>query len=591
MRPLAERTASLLRPPSVKGRDWQRHAHLYLLRLTLALCAVLLPAFGVLYKAADPAAVDPLWVRFGIGAGSLGLFALTFAVAWLRRAAAGLLFLTACGLAAWFAGVAYANAFAADYAVGLFCTWTVTVMIVSLTSDGLRGLSGYILCSIPVAVGLVLLHPAPGVDAALYFAFMLTAAAVVYVAVSARVGVLEALREREGLLAEAQRTAGLGNWEVDDGGRVLWSDEMYRIVGLDPSAPPSFEAFAGRVHFDDRAALFGFFDALRAGRRPGDPTLRLLTDEGETRVIRLRGAAERTRGRPARLHGVAFDVTAEAERARALLDAKEHAEAAREEADRAREEAEQARRRAEELARLKGAFLENMSHEIRTPLSAVIGYAQVLSEEVDDRLRPLVCPIEESAQRLLATLNAVPDLARLRADDVPVDLRAVDVAEEVHDAADVFRPAAHEKGLALVVAGPVCGVVARTDRAALRRVLAHLLSNAVKFTDAGRVTLSIEAVGAQVHVRVRDTGRGMAPSFLASLFEEFRQESTGDARSHEGSGLGLALTKGLVDLMGGTVAVESTVGVGSAFTVTLPRAPEPAGEPAARAVPEYAVRA
>ncbi|HLT45982.1 MAG TPA: PAS domain-containing sensor histidine kinase [Rubricoccaceae bacterium] len=578
MRPLVEKTAAFFRPPSAKGRDWQAHAHLYLVRLTALLFAVLIPSFGVFYRAAHPGAVDPLAVRFGIAAGALGLFGLTYASAWVRRHAPAVLFLLACVLMAWFAAVAYLNAFSADYAVGFFCVWTAAAMIISLAFDRVDTLFGYIIFTLAVSIGLIVVHPAPGIDAVLYFSSMLTAAAAVYVAVSVRIEVQGALAEREHHLAEAQRTAGLGNWEVGADGRVYWSDEMYRIAGLTPDAAPSFDALAARVHFDDRAALFAFFDALRAGREPDDLTLRVTDDDGRIRTVRLRGAAERAGGRAPRLHGVALDVTAEAERARVLLEAKEQAEAAREEAERAREEAEHARRRAEELARVKGAFLENMSHELRTPLTAIIGFAQVLAEEVDDGLRDLVAPIEQSGKRLLGTLNAVLDLASLRGDGVAVDLRAVDVAEEAHEAAEAFRPLAQEKGLALTVAAPVCGVAARADRAALRRVLHNLLSNAVKFTDEGRVTLAVEPVGAHVRLRVRDTGRGMAPAFLPKLFEEFRQESTGTARSHEGSGLGLAITRGLVDLMGGSIAVESTPGEGSVFTVLLPRAEGPGAD-------------
>jgi signal transduction histidine kinase len=566
----------------VKGRAWKEHAHLYLLRLTALLYAVLVPAFGVFYRAADPEATDPLAVRFGIAAAILALYALTFASAWVRRYAAGLLFLVACGLAGWFAGVTYLNGFAADYAIGYFFVWTATAMIISLAFDGLRALTGYILFSFVATVGLILIHPAPGVDATIYFACMVASAAAVYVAVSTRFEMQEALAEREEHLAEAQRTAGLGNWEMDaGGGHVYWSDEMYRIAGLDPAASPPgppFAAFAARVHAEDRGALAAFFDALRAGRQPDDLTLRLADGGGRLRSIRLRGAAERGRGRAPRLHGIALDVTAEAERAEALLHAKEQAERAREEAERAQGEAERARKRAEELARLKSALLANMSHEIRTPLTAIIGFAEVLREEVDPGLLDLVVPIEQSGRRLFATLNDVLDLATLKADSVSLDLRAVDVAEEVHEAAEAMRPLAQAKGLALTVAAPVSGVAARADRAALRRVLAHLLANAIKFTDEGRVTLSVEPVGSRVRIRVRDTGRGMAPAFLPKLFEEFRQESTGATRSHEGAGLGLAITKGLVDLMGGAVAVESRVGEGSVFTVTLPR---PAAAPGA----------
>jgi signal transduction histidine kinase len=150
-------------------------------------------------------------------------------------------------------------------------------------------------------------------------------------------------------------------------------------------------------------------------------------------------------------------------------------------------------------------------------------------------------------------------------------MEAVDIAEEAHALGDLLRPLAHAQGLALVVSAPPNGLIALTDRSALQRVLTNLVSNAVKFTDAGRITLSAEADKDHVRLRVRDTGRGIGPAFLPKLFEEFRQESDGLTRSHEGSGLGLAITRHLVHLMDGDIAVESAVGHGTVFTVTLDR--------------------
>jgi signal transduction histidine kinase len=231
-----------------------------------------------------------------------------------------------------------------------------------------------------------------------------------------------------------------------------------------------------------------------------------------------------------------------------------------------------AKEQAEEMARLKSAFLANMSHEIRTPLTAIIGFAEVLSEEVEAEHRECTRLIEKGGKRLLDTLNSVLDLARIESGTIEVDVAPLDVAREVHELADGLRPLATRKGLSLVVHAPVSGVRALADRVALDRVLTNLVGNAIKFTDAGRVVLSVRVRGAYVCVRVADTGRGIGAAFLPKLFDAFHQESTGFARSHEGTGLGLTITKRLVELMGGTIAIESTQGVGSAFTVALPKA-------------------
>src|SRR5690606_6549766 len=159
------------------------------------------------------------------------------------------------------------------------------------------------------------------------------------------------------------------------------------------------------------------------------------------------------------------------------------------------------------------------------------------------------------------------DLARLESGTIDLDVAPLDVAQEVHALADSLRPLATQKGLGLVVHAPVSGVHAYADRVALDRVLTNLLRNAIKFTEEGRVVVSVRARGAEVWVRVSDTGRGIGEAFLPKLFDAFHQESTGVTRSHEGTGLGLTITKRLVELMGGTITLESTPGEGSVFSV------------------------
>ena len=239
----------------------------------------------------------------------------------------------------------------------------------------------------------------------------------------------------------------------------------------------------------------------------------------------------------------------------------------------------EAREAAEETARVKSAFLANMSHEIRTPLTAVIGFADLLLDEVDGDARGLVEAIEAGGRRLLSTLNSVLDLARLDARTEALRPVPLDVVRHVEEGAALLRPAAEERGLRLDVVAPDRPVPATLDAGALDRVVTNLVGNAVKFTEEGGVAVEVgvDPGDGAVVLRVVDTGIGIAEEFLPDLFTEFRQESEGDARSHEGTGLGLAITERLVGLMGGTISVESQWGAGTAFTVTLPRGAPPAG--------------
>jgi len=225
---------------------------------------------------------------------------------------------------------------------------------------------------------------------------------------------------------------------------------------------------------------------------------------------------------------------------------------------------------AEDMARLKSSFVANMSHEVRTPLTAIMGFATVLSEELEGEQRELAEIIKQSGERLLETLNSVLDLSRLESDALGIDPRALNLGDELLAAARLFGPMAEEKGLALELEVPDEAVRVRLDRALLHRVLSNLLSNAIKFTEQGEIRLVLGPLGNEVQIQVKDTGIGIAESFQPHLFEEFKQESTGLSRTHTGSGLGLAITRHLVERMHGRIEVHSTKGEGATFTVTFP---------------------
>ena len=227
-----------------------------------------------------------------------------------------------------------------------------------------------------------------------------------------------------------------------------------------------------------------------------------------------------------------------------------------------------AKERAEEANRLQAAFLANMSHEVRTPLTAIVGFAAVLAEEIPAEQHEFVELIRKSGDRLMATLNSVLDLAQLESCTLQLSPMVLDVAREVEETVRLFRKRAEDKGLQLTFEGGLDRPLhAFVDRAALDRILSNLLSNAIKFTPSGRVTVSVSRKSQQVVIRVEDTGAGIDEAFLPHLFEKFKQESNGHCRGYEGVGLGLTITKQVVELMGGEIAVESTKGLGTVFTV------------------------
>ena len=232
----------------------------------------------------------------------------------------------------------------------------------------------------------------------------------------------------------------------------------------------------------------------------------------------------------------------------------------------------------EDASRAKSAFLANMSHELRTPLNAVIGYSEMLTEEVRERglevLLPDLDKIHSSGKHLLRLINDILDLSKIEAGRMELFPEVFDVPSLVREVSGTIRPLAERRGNALELR---CGEDVRRIRADLtrvRQVLLNLLSNAAKFTENGRVALEVERVVKNgepwIHFHVRDTGIGLSPEQLGKLFKAFSQADASTTRRYGGTGLGLAISRQLCLMMGGEVTVESTPGEGSVFTMMLP---------------------
>ena len=237
-----------------------------------------------------------------------------------------------------------------------------------------------------------------------------------------------------------------------------------------------------------------------------------------------------------------------------------------------------AQSKAEEMTLLKSSFLTNMSHEIRTPLTGIIGFAAILEDEVVDEQKELVQLIEQSGQRLLQTLNAILDLSMLESGTMQLKSQKLDVVDEVLTKVHYLYPRAQEKELYLDIQPSASKIYANLDRDSLDRVLSNLISNAIKFTREGGVTVSVEHNRQDLILKVADTGIGISEPFMPHLFEAFRQESTGMTRTFEGTGLGLTITKRLISFLGGEIEVESKLGEGSTFIVTFPGVVVEAGD-------------
>ena len=229
-----------------------------------------------------------------------------------------------------------------------------------------------------------------------------------------------------------------------------------------------------------------------------------------------------------------------------------------------------AKQEAEQLAALKSAFLANMSHEIRTPLAAIIGFSDILAEEVTGEGREFIGMIRDNGKRLLSTLDAILDLTRLDAKQLTLHPKQIDLVSEVKETIQLLAPLADQKNLRLHFASPHPALRAVQDSNGLHRIINNLVGNAIKFTERGEVQVSLTKHDTHARIAVKDTGIGIDAAFLPILFDEFKQESTGLTRNYEGNGLGLAITRRLVDMMGGEIHVASEKGRGSTFIIDLP---------------------
>ncbi len=237
-----------------------------------------------------------------------------------------------------------------------------------------------------------------------------------------------------------------------------------------------------------------------------------------------------------------------------------------------------AKEAAEDASRAKSSFLANMSHELRTPLNAIIGYSEMLQEEAQERgLTELVADLQKvhgAGRHLLALINDILDLSKIESGKMELLLESFDVRSLLEDVESTIHPLVQKNHNTLLVRGVESAGAMHTDVTRLRQVLFNLLSNACKFTQAGTITLDVSRrrreAGDELVFRLSDTGIGMSPGQRARLFEAFMQADASTSRRYGGTGLGLAISRRFCQMMGGNVTVESALGKGSTFVVTLP---------------------
>src|SRR5712691_3298507 len=222
----------------------------------------------------------------------------------------------------------------------------------------------------------------------------------------------------------------------------------------------------------------------------------------------------------------------------------------------------------------KSQFLANMSHELRTPLNAILGYTELILDEiygaVPEKLREVLERVQQGGRHLLDLINDVLDISKMEAGQLTLSLNDYSMAEVVYTVSTAVESLAAEKGLALKVDLASDLPLGKGDERRLAQVLLNLVGNAIKFTDTGEVQIQVTATDGAFTVAVVDTGTGIAETDQQKIFEEFQQADSSSTRLKGGTGLGLAIVKRIVEMHGGRVWVESSLGKGSTFWFTLP---------------------
>ena len=375
------------------------------------------------------------------------------------------------------------------------------------------------------------------------------------------------LKEKEASLARlnermkiATDSAGIGIWDLDlVDNRLVWDDWMFRLYGI---TSEDFDGTAASwemsLHPDDLAAAKQTFEVATQSLGNYNTEFRILRPDGEVRYLKADSYVQRdAQGNPVRVIGTNYDIT---ERRRVL------------------EELEAAKEKAEASNRLKSAFLANMSHELRTPMNGILGFMELLRESrLDQATREeYVDIVNRSGKRLLNTINNIISISEIESGTAQLRLQPIDLCEMLQNLYSFFQPQAQQKGLTLhwQCDPPAKEQQLQSDPAKLESIFTNLISNAIKFTDAGEIHLQCQLEGHHVCVYVNDTGIGIAAEQLDRIYDRFTQvDERPYRRAYEGSGLGLSIAQAYVQMLGGRLEVTSEPEAGTTFAVYLPQQP------------------
>ncbi len=378
---------------------------------------------------------------------------------------------------------------------------------------------------------------------------------------------ITALRQSEMRLKRSQEFANIGTWDWNIlTGDLYWSDRIGPLFGYEQDVPETtYENFLAAVHPDDRDMVVNAVTQCVEGNAEYNIEHRVVWPDGSVHWVLENGDVIRSRdGTATHMLGVVQNIDARKQAEEDILNAKEEAEQAN-------------------LA--KSQFLSRMSHELRTPMNAIIGFAQLINMEqghpLSESQQENVFQINKAAKHLLDLINEVLDLSRIEAGRMELSIEPVPLDSVLYESLILIAPQAHERGIEIVIQafGEIIDAeqiseieeVVRADNLRLKQIMLNLLSNAIKYnSENGKLILSCEKVDdEQIRISVTDSGKGLNNEQKEHLFIAFDRLGA-EHKDIEGTGIGLVITKHMVEIMGGHIGVESTPGVGSTFWFTIP---------------------
>jgi PAS domain S-box-containing protein len=368
----------------------------------------------------------------------------------------------------------------------------------------------------------------------------------------------EVIKRSEAMLTESQQLTHSGSWEFDlVNERNYWSRETFRIFGLEPNDKgPDTETYSRMIHPDDLESYYAHIREAIVSQKAANFDLRIVLPDGQIKFINAIGKpiTDHT-GRVVKLYGAILDIDERKRAEKELIDAKDAAEMA---------------------AVAKSQFLSTMSHEIRTPMNAVIGFTNLLlTQDPSPHQMEYLNMLKYSAENLLVLINDILDFSKIEAGKIEFEQVDFNIQHLMENVRFGNLQRAKEKGILLkLMVDSELNTAVVGDPVRLGQILTNLVSNAVKFTREGKVVMSATLVKQQtgwlnIHFEVEDTGIGISEEKVGHIFESFTQASSDTTRKYGGSGLGLTITKKLLELQNSVIEVKSEPGRGSVFSFSL----------------------